>query len=367
VGSRLHCRTSGHPLEEPTLQIPVISLFIAFLFISCTDRTEHNKIDPKLQHLPKTRSQDGQNGPGSEAMPTPDPTINSTDKVKPVNASGSEDTVIDKLGSGRVIRAIPISKRSLSLKLWLDNGIEAVFKPMLKNNRRAVHEVAVFKLARHLNVHFVPPSTIRSLPLRLLVRLIKKRSPEVGENLQQNAFVDNSGAVSGAVIHWVENLDSSHLKKMGGSSAFIKPLASINPSDNEDPLVKQASDMIVFDYVTGNWDRFSGGNLFVSPDGSELVLIDNNSTFAPWSKRQKNRMVGLLRQTTRFSARLIERLEKLTPENVDRVLSKAPKATSQKLLSSKEIDLVLHRRDSVLAHVAHLTAKYGRQKVLAFR
>ncbi|MCP4195678.1 MAG: hypothetical protein GY762_00880 [Proteobacteria bacterium] len=348
------------------MQVTDISVLIALLLLSCTDGAERQKIDPSLQPLLKTSTQDGKNEPSLEVKNAPDPAVNSADKVIAVTATASENGLIAQLGSGRVIRAIPISKRSLSLKIWLDNGIVAVFKPMLTYNRRAAHEVAVFKLAKHLDVRIVPPSTMRSLPLHLLVRLIKKRSPEVAKKLQQHAFTDNGGAVLGAMIHWVENLDSSRLKKMGGSSAFTNPLTSINPSANEDPLVEQASNMIVFDYATGNWDRFSGGNLFVSPDGSELVLLDNNSTFALWSKRQKNRMVGLLRQTMRFSARLIEQLENLTAENVPHILSGDQDATPQKLLSSDEIELLLHRRDTVLSHVERLKEKHGRQNILAF-
>jgi hypothetical protein len=124
--------------------------------------------------------------------------------------------------------------------------------------------------------------------------------------------------------------------------------------------------MIVFDYVTGNWDRFSGGNLFVTPDGAELVLIDNNSTFAPWSKRQKNKMVRLLRQTMRFSAPLIEALNMLQTEDMKHIRSKTQSGTTQALLSSDEVELLFHRRDTVLSHVEQLIKEHGRQKILAF-
>jgi hypothetical protein len=352
--------------EDTVLQVTVISLLITISLLSCKDRSEPPKSDLSRPPLPQNKTQDGKDESSPAVDHTLEPVGNATEKEKPTTPNRSENTLITKLRSGRVVHAIPISKRSLSLKLWLDNGVKAVFKPMLKHNRRAVHEVAVYKLASHLGVDIVPTSTMRSIPLHLLVRLIKKRSPEVAKKLLQNGLTDNKGAVSGAMIQWVDNLEASHLKEIGGSSALTKKLASINPLDDEPPLVEKASRMIVFDYVTGNWDRFSGGNLFVSTDGTELVLIDNNSTFALWSKRQNNRMVRLLTQTKRFSASLIEDLAKLNAGQMDHILAEEQGATTQSLLSSSEIKLLLHRRDTLISQVKQLIEEHGRQKIMTY-
>ncbi len=348
------------------MQLQVISLLIAILLISCSNGSDRPKGDQGTHSLPNkdTPADKDENGLSAELLP--DPVKISPDGEKSTAPSPAENDLIAQLSTGRITRAIPVSKRSLSLKVWLDNGVKAVFKPMLKHNRRAVHEVAVFKLARHLNVRIVPPSTMRSIPLHRLVRLIKKRSPEVAAKLERTALTDNRGAVSGALIHWIDNLDSTQLKAMGGSAALTEPLASTGPPEGGAPLAEKASIMIVFDYVTGNWDRFSGGNLFLSPDGSELVLIDNNSTFALWSKRQQNRMVGLLSQTMRFSTSLIEDLGTLQTGEVKYLLSKNPYGESLELLSTEEIDLLFHRRDTVISHVEQLIERHGRQNVLVF-
>ena len=45
------------------------------------------------------------------------------------------------------------------------------------------------------------------------------------------------------------------------------------------PLAAQLSDLVLFDFLTANPDRYSGGNIKMSPDGSQLYFMDNTMAF----------------------------------------------------------------------------------------
>jgi len=69
------------------------------------------------------------------------------------------------LSEDRALRARPISKRTLSLRLSLEDGPRAAFKPLLSEQRTARFEVAAFRVSRLLGLSFVPPSTMRRIPV----------------------------------------------------------------------------------------------------------------------------------------------------------------------------------------------------------
>ncbi|MCP4600560.1 MAG: hypothetical protein GY847_08525 [Proteobacteria bacterium] len=285
----------------------------------------------------------------------------------PVKVLARIDGLLDRLRSASVSQARLISNRTLSLKLWLNNGDKAVFKPMRKHDRRAVREVAVCRLARLLDVETVPLSTMRTLPLGLLVRLIKKNHPDEAIALQKTARTDEKANVQGAIIQWINGLDPNGFKNLGGRSKLMGWLALKKPNKKEAPIAASASAMIVFDYITGNWDRFSGGNFFLSPSGQGLVLLDHNSTFASWSDRQQKRMEKLLTRTERFPADLIQRIGRLTAESIESAIAEEPWHARHRLISEEEVELILSRRDRLVAHVNHLIGLHGEESVLAFR
>ena len=44
-------------------------------------------------------------------------------------------------------------------------------------------------------------------------------------------------------------------------------------------MAAQVSTLIVFDFLTANPDRYSGGNMKMSPDGKQLFFMDNTMSF----------------------------------------------------------------------------------------
>ncbi len=276
------------------------------------------------------------------------------------------NAALERFRNAKIIGARLISTRSLSLKIAFEGGERVAFKPMLRYDRRARFEVAAYRIAESLEIDGVPPSTIRLASQNRLVNLLKKSAPDKAAALAKKGMIDNRGRIPGAAITWLKGLDRSGLDPIGGKTTLLKWLDIKTDSIPDPPLAAQASAMVVLDYLIGNWDRFSGGNLFINHRKNTFVLLDNNGSFAPWSDRQRNRMNGLLAATKRFSSALVTRLRELDRPAIERALSREPWHATP-LLDEQEIGGVLERRDRLIDHVDRLVSAHGAESVLAFK
>lgn len=264
-----------------------------------------------------------------------------------------DDTAaLGALSGAKLTDARLLSSRSLSLKLHLDNGSKAVFKPVLSSSRSALNEVAAYRLSRLLGVCEVPVATIRSLPVAQLTALIASRDSQAAQSFSGKAARDDTGQVNGALLAWVDDIDEGALGARGGRAwlnRLVNPTQGSEPSATDASLASQYARMLVFDHVIGNWDRFSGGNLFLNRQGSRLVLIDHNNSFAPWSLRQAARMKSQLEALTFFDPRQIERLRTLDAVAIRKAQGQDP------LLGEDAVRLLLSRVKEVLEQVAKVS------------
>ncbi len=291
------------------------------------------------------------------------PSVHVEEPDQPASLPGD---MTENLVGGKIVGVRPISMRSLSLKVKLARGGVAAFKPMLRGNGTARFEVAYYRLARLLRVEGVPPSTMCEIPLSKLTGHLEKHFPDVASSLEKEARTEDNGAIPGAMITWMNDIVESGLDGRTGRKKLDFFLSIDGPAPSEEPLVAPASSMVVLDYVAGNWDRFSGGNLFADSSGSSLLLIDNNGSFSRWSNRQRKRMDGLLLSCQRFSVALISRLRGLEARAVMDAVEWGPTSPSRALLRESEIALLLARRDELIAHVDELIAKHGEERILVF-
>ena len=129
-------------------------------------------------------------------------------------------------------------------------------------------------------------------------------------------------------------------------------------------LVSQVSDMVVFDYVINNPDRWSGGNTFQSREGDVLYFIDNTMSFGVKPVAHPRTWVYLQR-VQKFSRSLVGRLRSLRKRDVREAVS-GDLGPFPYALTRREIVALMTRRDRVLAYVDRLIARHGEQAVLAF-
>ena len=75
-------------------------------------------------------------------------------------------------------------------------------------------------------------------------------------------------------------------------------------------MAAQISDLTVFDFLTANPDRYSGGNMKMSADGEQLFFMDNTMSFF-LEPEGKDATAQVLFRTQRFSRALYEALDRI--------------------------------------------------------
>jgi len=124
------------------------------------------------------------------------------------------------------------------------------------------------------------------------------------------------------------------------------------------------STLIVFDFLTANPDRYSGGNMKMSPDGKQLFFMDNTMSFyVDGDGYERNREV--LFKTQKFSRSLYEALDKVTVANMQRALAEEL-GTPYEILTPAEISAVVSRRAVVQRYIHDLIVQQGEKNVLFF-
>jgi len=274
--------------------------------------------------------------------------------------------VIEKLSTAKIIGIRPISMRSLSLKVTLKGNAKAVFKPIRKNDSTARFEVAFYRLAKMLNVGIVPVSTMRLVPRAKIMGHLNVNFAEAAKSFDIAAKDSRSGAVEGAMIEWISDIKPTPFDVEGGRRKLTKLLAIDGPSATEEPLAPMLSSAIVLDYIAGNWDRFSGGNLFFDASGDNLVLIDNNGAFSRWSKRQQNKMDKLLFAVERYCAKLISQVRGLNYSKIEGGLFLKSDKRGKLILDKDEILRIIKRKDDLITRIDSLIAVHGKDKILVF-
>ncbi len=149
---------------------------------------------------------------------------------------------------------------------------------------------------------------------------------------------------------------NAHTKKL-----YTELLAQAKDLTTE-KLAAQISEVLVFDYLLGNWDRFSGvpewwGVNCQFKDGA-IVSIDNGAGFQ-WGANEKVTERYLM--VERFSRHFVENLRHLEQQNTCDMLF--PNPTQQDVKSCNQF---FKQLNSYLTRVDALIIKYGEDAVLAF-
>src|SRR5262249_19517428 len=135
------------------------------------------------------------------------------------------------------------------------------------------------------------------------------------------------------------------------------------PADQQ-AMAAQLSDLVVFDFLTSNPDRYSGGNMKMSPDGAQLFFMDNTMAFFIEPEGSLRNRQGLHRAQP-FSPALYQALDRVTVPTLERILAEEID-TPYEILTPGEINAVVARRDFVRRYLDGLIAEFGAPNVLVF-
>lgn len=255
---------------------------------------------------------------------------------------------------------------SISFRIDFADGSRAAWKPQQTNSQTIPRkEVAAYRLNRLLGLNAVPPAAPRAVSRDELFSHLHPDSVEFLPRIQAETIFGPDGKSLGTASYWIPVIKDSGFDKGEGArdmQAWLTQGERIPPEQLS--MARQVSDLIVFDFLTCNPDRYSGGNMKMSPDGTQLFYMDNTMSFylEPQGK-EKNREV--LFRTQRFSASLVDALNRLTEPTLRRALG-AEAGAAHEILTPQEISAVVSRRDLVKRYINGLIAKYGSREVLYF-
>jgi len=267
--------------------------------------------------------------------------------------------------------AMPISAKSIGhtsyvLKVTLEGGLAAAYKPastLLLGGHRYKGEIAAYRLARALGLENVPRAIPRAFSATALHEAFQ--TPKGAEDFDLKATVDPAGLVHGALIPWINDYRVLPLEEPAWrarwESWLMNPEAGI--PDGQEGLAASISTMLVFDYATANWDRWSGANVARIGDDGPLLFVDNDGAFyARPDPGSLATQLARLRKVVRFSRSFTSALRALDDAKVR--LAFGEEAPGVPLLSNSVVIGVESRIRTVLAVIGACVDRRGDSALL---
>lgn len=275
--------------------------------------------------------------------------------------------VVDPYLEGAPVSAKSIGHTSYVLKVRLDNGLVAAFKARSKlplGDRRYKGEIAAYRMARALGLANVPVAMPRAFVAAELRRAFP--TPEGAQDFDRRALVDGDGTIHGALIPWIQQYRELALDEGEARARWEHWLTDAEPdlAEKDRPTARALSTLLVFDYVTANWDRWSGGN--VAQDGATgtLLYVDNDGAFYESPPQEAlARQLALLRRVRRFSRSFVAALRALDEGAMHDFLGSDLEGD---LLPPRVVVEADARRRTVLATIDQQIQRAGESATLAF-
>ena len=265
--------------------------------------------------------------------------------------------------------------RSLAFKITLVDGTQGYFKP--EQSFSAAHyysELAAYYLDRELGLGRVPPAIGRVMEWAPL------REAAGGDERIDEVAVQEDGTVRGAFIWWIPErlariqpgrrwdkwvrqegslLISPYQRPREWSNAHIPtegPIAE-DEADTEE-RVGELTDLILFDYLTTNVDRWGGNytNVRTRGEGGPLIYLDNGAGFTAGPRARVPLMDARLHALQRFRRETVDRIRELDQGSLEARMARDPLAP---FLRARHYEHLFVRRDHLLEHVEELSGRYG--------
>lgn len=189
----------------------------------------------------------------------------------------------------RMTSAKSVGHTSLTFRVDYEDGSRRAVKPRSrKGGRRYRGEIATYRLARALGLDIVPEVLAVRTPLAELKEALLRGSGRAAEDPERGwpAVVSDRGITETASIAWVDGLAFSSLDGEAERSRIVRwnavdarGLGDGGAPDEARRFGPGLAAMVLLDCVTGNWDRWSGGNVGFVKAGGRVVAVDNDGAF----------------------------------------------------------------------------------------
>jgi len=267
----------------------------------------------------------------------------------------SEDRILEAIRTAHIDGRHNVGSTSVNFHLVLSGGIDAAWKPCYVDHcERYRAEIAAYRLNRLLGLTRVPPA---------VSRVVSRGSLRLARPTTIPIVFDRADEARGAAIYWVPVMRDSGIDRERDIERWTRWLHQGGeiPAD-QSTRAEEVSTLLVFDFLTGNWDRWSGSNVPMDP-GGHLVYRDNNGGFEePFVEALMRRSMQWLRHTEKFKRAVIDRARGLTEASVRAEMALDPDRQHPPL-TDVQIRSLLRRRDALVQYVDGLVARHGARNV----
>jgi hypothetical protein len=282
-----------------------------------------------------------------------------------VGTEVAQDEILEVISSASSRSFKPVGHSSVVLRMRTVARVTAALRVRSQELQRGYqHEIAAYRISRLLGLDNVPPAVYRRATWKEIRQRFHEDMLDRRGSIRRAVLWDEDGSAPGAAVYWVKGLRSVGLEKKARWQSWLK--------DGEIPkgkaaLARDLSTMTVFDFLIGNWDRFSGGNLPTDSSQQRAFLRDNDRSFStPLLERRYENLLDGLTRTERFSKNTVRHLAALDEVSIRAELARDPSHEADPLLNAAQIADVLDRRATILSYVAALIEERGEDDVLFF-
>lgn len=276
----------------------------------------------------------------------------------------SDELLLERLRTQPIARMkLNRGGSSLSFRIDFADGSRAAWKPAQTNLQTVPRkEVAAYRLNRLLSLNAVPPAVQRSIPREVLFGQLHPESHPSLPRIRAETIIGPNGLISGEASYWIPVIKDWNFDSPEGHVVIAEWLTQRQPIPFEHRAhAAQLARLVVFDFLIANPDRYSGGNMKTSADGTQLFFMDNTmSFFLDGDGLEKNRTV--LYRTQRFSRGLHQALGQVDFRTLRRLMHEPD---GSEILTDAEMQAVVQRRELVQRYVADLVKQFGESNVLS--
>jgi hypothetical protein len=305
--------------------------------------------------------------PAPEAAPEPTPSPPPAEEEAPYRATflgQPDDDLLSKLCDQPIKSLEPNPKggTTIRFKAVLADGTRAsvrLAQTLEEGYYRA--DIAGYWLARAFGLGNVAPACERSFTRAELTAAAAKGKPKWQQRLDKELRWSADGKSVLASIAFVpDGVVSGDLEQdLKVWRPLLVQTAKLAGGKHLLADAAEGSRTTSWDYLTANWDRWSGANTFRAGKDGPWLWLENAAGFGKYGAKAQRSNENRLHAVERFSRSFVGAVRAASDEDLRLILAPSN-------LTPRELDEFIARRKFFITWIDTLIAKHGEDNVLVF-